>query len=184
MNIALLKTELDTPQYANLSPTDAAQQLNAPTIEYFAEVPTAELTNFLMNSGLYAKLLAVYRDHPVLQIRVVAEGALALSQSQIPVVNLQNATIQQTLPALVAGGVWTQAEADSMLNFAKRTKSRAQQLLGEPVTEADINAARLLDKAQSEIETLESLRAQVSQLEYRQAQFRQGIDPDNNGEGA
>ncbi|RYX82064.1 hypothetical protein EON83_21390 [bacterium] len=181
MNLPLLKIEVEKPEFTLKSVQEIAGILNASTTPYFVEVDTPDMTNFLMNTGLYAKLLAVYRDHPNKLVRVAAEGALDLAQSQIKFVNVSNGTIQATLPILVENAVWTQADADSVVNYARRYKSRAFDLFGVEVTEGDIRAARLLDRAQAEVQTLEDARAVVSQLEYRQAQFRAGIDPDTEG---
>lgn len=144
----LLHEELAKPAYSGMNDAAILAALNAQTIEYMIQPETPELTNYLMNTGLYAKLIGVYRDHPAQQIRVAAECALDLAQSQIAVVNLENPNIQTMMNALVQGGVWTQAEADSVTNFAKRTRSRAEELIGREATEADVNAARLFPKWQ------------------------------------
>jgi hypothetical protein len=142
MNYQQLQTELENEAYQNLDAAQCVALLNEQNIEYFVQPPTPEVTNFLFNNGMYMKLLAVYRDHPDVQIRVAAEAAIDLAASQIPELNLENANTQTMMAALVTGGVWTQAEADSLLNFAKRTRSRAEAEFGRLLTENDVNRAR------------------------------------------
>lgn len=144
-NIQKLKTLIDGPEYQGVTDTDVVTRLNAKTIPYYIEVPTPDLTNFLFNSGLYSKLLAAYRDHPDPRVRVASEGALDLAQSQISKVNVENTAIKMTLPVLVAGNVWSQPEADSVLAYARRYTSIAQRLLEEDVLDADVRAARNYD---------------------------------------
>lgn len=145
MNPQTLNAELALPPYEGLDDAQVLEALNALTSEYFVEPSTPELTNHLMNGGMYAKLLGAYRNPNVpLQLQVAAESGLDLAQSQIPNVNLQNANIQAMMNALVTSGIWTQADRDSVMNFARRTRSRAQELLGEGVvlTPGDIQRAR------------------------------------------
>src|SRR5689334_12300377 len=109
MNTLQLQTELENPEYEGLNAAEIVALLNEQSIEYFIEPPTPEVTNFLFNNGMYMKLLAVYRTHEDAQIRVAAEAALDLAQSQIPNINLQNPNMLAMLTVLVAGEVWTQA---------------------------------------------------------------------------
>jgi hypothetical protein len=51
---------------------------------------------------------------------------------------------QAQLSALAAGGVLTQAEADSLKNLALQPCSRAEQLGFAPVTESDLRAAGVI----------------------------------------
>lgn len=138
-----LYNELQKPAYSNKTDNEIVAMLNAPDgVEYSIQPATPDITNFLMNTGLYAKLIAVYRTHPVPEIRVAAECALDLAQSQIPFVNLENPNIQTMMGALVAGGVWTQAEADYVKDFGKARKSIAEDLLQRVATLEDVTVAR------------------------------------------
>jgi hypothetical protein len=179
MNIQALETELNQPQYEDKTDAEVLSMLNDQSIESFVEPATPDLTNFLFNNGLYAKLLAAYRNPQVpLQIQVAAESGLDLAQSQIPNVNLQNPNIQLMLGALVQAGVWTQAEANSVLNFGRRTHSRASELFGADVTQADLDAMRLHQLLQPKLDMTRQKRAVLDAII---GQLEAGVDVDIEG---
>lgn len=153
MNFQLLQTELAKPELSSLSATDAATALNAETVEYHELVPTAEVANYLMKTGsstppltLYMKLSLTYRNtqYPDV-VRAIAESAIDLAQGQITSIDLQAADFAGMMGVLVQSGIWTQGEADALKNLGRHYKSRAVELLGESVTEADVSRARNLD---------------------------------------
>jgi hypothetical protein len=119
--------------YEGKTPTEIAVLLNAPTRTYPIQPETASLTAYLYNEGLYAKLIAHYRDHPSKGVQVAAECALDMAASQLPTINLQNPNAVAMMNGLVAGGVWTQAELDALLAFSSATRSRAEELWAQSI---------------------------------------------------
>lgn len=158
-NYLALKDELETDDYDGLSDAASVAKLNEQSVTVYTLVPTGEVHNFLVNNNIYGKLLTAYHTHPAQQIREIAETAVDTVMGQIPQIDLaSNSAIAQGGAALVQVGVLTQAELDSVLDLAKRTTSRAQQLVGVDVTEQDIARARLQDK----VEAVQELQLRIA----------------------
>lgn len=163
MNYEALSAELEKPKYNGLDDAAIVEALNAETVEYHVEPATSDLQNYLMTTvsstpplTLYMKLSLTYRNADYSDVvRAVAESAIDLANGQIPNVNLYgNPLYSVMMGVLVQAEVWTQAEADGVLNFGRRYRSRAAELGGTEATEQDIAIARLWPQIQS-VQTLQ-----------------------------
>lgn len=169
MNYDALSAELAKPAYDGLDDAAILDALNADTVESWVSAPTGDVHNFLVGTGMYSKLLNAYHNNADIGIRLTAETAIDAVMGQIENIDLKNnPMIQALLPTMVTAGVFTQAEADSLLNYAKRTSSIADGL-GGTVTQQDLDIVRLMPQANSLRQYIAVLQAGLAQLQTGQA---------------
>lgn len=168
MNYELLAHELKNDEYDGKSAAECAALLNAPGVVDYVPVSSVDVATHLMETpcqavaplSLYNCLSLTYRN-PAFppQVQAIAENIIDLATGVDRPLSLRgNGGYEQAFGILVQAGRYTQAEVDGILDLGKRTISRAEDVLGGPVTETDVQIAW----NQEEIEETELRRSQVN----------------------
>ena len=145
MNYPLLKDLLETAPYLNLDAVAAAAKLNEATIAQNRAVAKVDTLNYLMGAtDVWDKLLAAIENPiypPELQRKIRKFQTTVTSYEQTDYANFTGET-----GTLVGLNILTQKEVDDFMALAVVYISPAQELFGEDVTPAQVNAARWLDQ--------------------------------------
>ncbi len=144
-----LKSELALPEYSGLSAADAAAHYNAKTVSAARDVPLADFERYLLDSGLYALLVARMKDVSPADAMAIAAAQTVLDDVRylkVDPVKVTSTAFQTGLAALVAiGDVSTQNVADIQALATLITPYYATTgQWGSPITAAQVNYARSL----------------------------------------
>jgi hypothetical protein len=118
-----LAAELAKPEYASLSHEQAAVRVNAKTVTVRRPVPTWQVRQAAIEGGYWASLVEA-RNSSNPDIRKLAVNALAWIDDQsgtIQTVDMDRPSVAAMRTALVAAGICTKPQADSMNALADAT---------------------------------------------------------------
>ena len=133
MNIQALRTELQDASYSAMTDQEAADSLNAKTIDTFVPVDSAELLawSLVKNGGTSSRRRRIKEastSHASPDIQDLCEGALVMIDKDNTEFDFNRPERVALLDALVAGGVLTAADKTALQNIATVQVSRADQL--------------------------------------------------------
>ena len=131
MNYDKLKAELAEPAYADLSDTEAAELLNAKTIDSTQPISSAELLAWAGLAGRLARIDRAANDNKTVSndnLRSVAMAAMKMIERDNTTLDLSLADREAMLDVLVAGGVLTPDDKTSLQELVAVEISRAEEL--------------------------------------------------------
>jgi len=131
MNLSALTTELAKPEYAELSDQQAADAINAKTVNVLRPVSSAALLAWSAADGRYRKLEAATADvnSPVYSLASAAFLMIRRDATELDL-NLTDRVV--LLGSLVGAGVLSQSDADAIYALATHTIPWTQSVgLGE-----------------------------------------------------
>lgn len=149
MNLNILRSEIETgPLSESLAPLvlagdDGAIAARLNDDDYATETGSIARSMFAIWAAQTGMRSAI-RDHaqnvnsPLRSIAITLEDFLGGAADSLDFAMSENQTM---LAAWVSVGGCTQEQADSLLALCQRSVSRAQQSMGEPVTELDVRRA-------------------------------------------
>lgn len=153
MDLAKLRAEIiEDPLglgYADMSDSQVADHLNAPSVPARGVVPASDVRSFVLLNGIWPALSkAAQATDPVLQgtaetiIQTLAPNSFdTIRMNDEPVFT----AVQNMLGVMVAAGVMTEAQRDQMIALGDTRISRAQELGLETVHHLQVGEARLME---------------------------------------
>lgn len=137
-----LKTELQDAKYSGMTDQEAADSLNTVSIDKVGAVSLDQALIWASKNAVFSALTAHASDSGGLGD--ICTGALKLLEGAGSELDLSNADVSAMLAALVAAGVLTQAQSDSLTTLATTKISRREQLGLDTIQAGDVAHARTL----------------------------------------
>jgi hypothetical protein len=123
MNLDALSTEISNPAYAGLTDQQVADAVNAKTVAVRRPVPTWAVRQAAIEGGFWASIIEA-RDSSVDAVCRLAVNVLAWIDDQsgtVQTVDMDRPSVVAMRAALVASGICTQAQADTLNSLADAT---------------------------------------------------------------
>lgn len=109
-----LRGELEKPEYAELSDQQAADVINAKTVDVVVRVENAEIKRQAIMAGIWQGIIAGQRDANQQKAGLCISVIEWLNDTRMPRTDMDLPAVQTMLAGLVAFGLMTQEQATAI----------------------------------------------------------------------
>lgn len=120
-NIDPLITELQKPEYSELSDQQAADAINAKTVEIVVFVENSEIKRQAIMAGIWPGIIAGQRDANQQKAGLCIGVVEWLNDTRMPRTDMDLITVQTMLAGLVSSGLMTQEQATAIDGMKNRS---------------------------------------------------------------
>lgn len=113
-DIDTLRGELEKPEYAELSDQQAADVINAKTVDVVVRVENAEIKRQAIMAGIWPGIIAGQRDANQQKAGLCISVIEWLNDTRMPRTDMDLPAVQTMLAGLVAFGLMTQEQATAI----------------------------------------------------------------------
>lgn len=123
MDMELLRTELQKPEYAELTDLQSAEAINAKTVSRSRLVQTWEVQKLATERGYWpAIVIASEPANTVTQVRALAISIVDwVKNPKISTIDIGLESVQALIGGLVLSGLMTQQQADELIALGTET---------------------------------------------------------------